>query len=294
VVRLSGSATSRVSFCVRGLRVRRALVLRWLAHRALGPILFALNLRRPSGAVQAWACVERKVKGSMMLKPCSRAITFFVLILVTVSTAQTTGSAVDQFQSLQAELRASHKANDWHSNLVSASKLKGFLHEAPDSLLEVARAEVHVGNLNAALHEIEQFVRMGQPTDLLVTSPDFAALVKDVSFTKLQSGMTANRVAISLGSTGFCCRTPASWSRMWTMIRVLSGSSSPACGKRKSFRPSLVEPVLILQKRRTIGPWWLLRLIPHVVCFGQPRLRCETLASPPKRIWASRRCFAMT
>ena len=144
----------------------------------------------------------------MILKPCSSATAYFVLILVTLSTAQKTGSAVEQFQCLQAKLRASHKANDWHSNLVIASKLKEFLNEAPDSLLEVARADAHVGDLNAVFYEMAQFVRMGQSTDLLATSPEFAALVKDVDFTKIQSGMAANRVAILLGSTAFLLWDP--------------------------------------------------------------------------------------
>jgi hypothetical protein len=57
-----------------------------------------------------------------------------------------------QFQKLRLELRKSHASNQWHSNLVSAKKLKGLLNEAPDSLLEVARADVRVGDIDAALH----------------------------------------------------------------------------------------------------------------------------------------------
>jgi sugar lactone lactonase YvrE len=132
-----------------------------------------------------------------------RTLTAFLLILVTVSNAKQSGSAVEQFQSLKEELRKSHASNDWHANLASANKLKELLNEAPRSLLEVARADAQVGDLNAAFRELQQFVRMGQSTDVLATSPDFGALVKNGGFTKIQNGMEANRSSISLGSTAF-------------------------------------------------------------------------------------------
>lgn len=139
----------------------------------------------------------------MVRKHYKRTLSSFLLILVTASTAKQSGSAVEQFQSLRAELRKSHASNDWHSNLVSANKLKELLNEAPRSVLEVARADVLVGDQNAALHELEQFVRMGQSADLRATSADFSPLLKNENFTKIQSGMEANRSSISLGSTAF-------------------------------------------------------------------------------------------
>ena len=91
---------------------------------------------------------------------------------------------------------------------MSANGLKELLSEAPDSLLEVARAKVHLGDLNAALRELEQFVRMGQSTDLLETSSDFAALLKTENFAEIRNGMKANRSAISRGSTAFLLSDP--------------------------------------------------------------------------------------
>jgi sugar lactone lactonase YvrE len=44
---------------------------------------------------------------------------------------------------------------------------------------------------------------MGQSRDLLATSPDFAPLLKNTDFAKIQTGMEGNRSAISLGSTDF-------------------------------------------------------------------------------------------
>jgi hypothetical protein len=125
------------------------------------------------------------------------------LALATASTAKRTETAIEEFHSLRKTLRESHAANDWRSNLASATRLKELLNEAPNSLLEVARADVRVGDVKAAVHELEQFVRMGQSTDLLAASADFSALLKNGDFAKIQSGMEANRSSISLGSTAF-------------------------------------------------------------------------------------------
>jgi sugar lactone lactonase YvrE len=134
------------------------------------------------------------------MKPVPAALVI-VCILVTASTAQQTDSAVEHFRSLQAELRKSRAAKDWRSNLLSADHLKEFLNESPNSLLEVSRANVHVGDLEAAFHELDQFVRMGQAVDLLATAADFAPLLKEASFARIRDGMKANQRPISLGST---------------------------------------------------------------------------------------------
>ena len=137
----------------------------------------------------------------MILETYKRALACVLLILTAASTAKEMGSAVEQFQGLQVKLQESHKANDWHSNLVSANELKELLNGDPDSLLEVARAEVHLDNLNGAFRELEEFTRMGQSIDLLATSADFAPLLRHANFTRIQNAMKANRSSISTGST---------------------------------------------------------------------------------------------
>jgi hypothetical protein len=144
----------------------------------------------------------------MVLETCKRALASVLLILGTASTAKQTGSAVERFQSLQVKLRESHSANDWRSNLVSANELKELLNEAPDSLLEIARADVHVDDLKAAFRELEQFTRMGQSTDLLAKSSDFVPLLKNANFARIQNAMKANQSLISTGSTAFQLSDP--------------------------------------------------------------------------------------
>ncbi len=125
---------------------------------------------------------------------------FFV---VTSLTAERAGSAIEQLQSCQGELQKSRAAKDWPSSLAAATKLKSLLNDNPTTLLEVARAEVHVGDLKAASAELQQFVRMGQASDLPLQSPEFAALRAEPEFATVQNGIEANRARISLASDAF-------------------------------------------------------------------------------------------
>jgi len=125
------------------------------------------------------------------------------ILLVTASTAIQKGSAVRQFQTLQESIRTSRASKDWRSNVASARELKEFMNESPDSLLEVARAEIHAGELEDAAHNVQQFARMGQSTDLLETSKEFAPLRDQTGFAEIQRTMKANRISIAIASTAF-------------------------------------------------------------------------------------------
>ena len=139
----------------------------------------------------------------MPWREAKTTLTSVLLILISAPFTSESPSAAERFQSLQAQLRKSHASNDWRPNLASANELSELLNEAPNSLLEIARAEIHLGDLESAIQNIEQFVRMGQSTDLLETSAEFAPLRKTRSFATIQSGMKANRSAIALGSALF-------------------------------------------------------------------------------------------
>ena len=144
----------------------------------------------------------------MANKSCQMELTSVLLILVLAPGTSKSPSAAERFQSLQAQLRKSHASSDWRSNLASANELSELLNGAPNSLLEIARAEIHLGDLDPAIRNIGQFVRMGQSTDLLETLAEFAPLRKTRSFASIQSGMKANRSAIALGSTVFMLSDP--------------------------------------------------------------------------------------
>jgi sugar lactone lactonase YvrE len=129
-----------------------------------------------------------------------------VLILICTSVAlgaSQSSSAIEQFQGLKMKLRSARKAGDWNAFLIAANQQKDLLNGAPDSLLEVARAQVHTGDIDAALRSLKQFVNMGQSTGIIATLPDFAPILKNAETSSIRAGMEINVKAVSLASTAF-------------------------------------------------------------------------------------------
>jgi sugar lactone lactonase YvrE len=145
----------------------------------------------------------------MISQTCQRLLSSALLALVVESTGHSAGSAIKQLQTLQAELRRSHQNNDWHSNLASAFRQKDLLNGAPESLLEIARAQLQIGESDRAFDQLEQVAQMGQSEDLIAISSDFSALAKDSRWTRLQNAFAANRSLKSLARTAFPLSDPA-------------------------------------------------------------------------------------
>jgi hypothetical protein len=126
------------------------------------------------------------------------------LALVPQCPAQTPQTAAtSQFEKLRTHLRDSHKQNDWQGNLGYARQQLALLNGAPRALLEVARAELNLGDTESGLQLLEQFARMGQAMDLAPLAPDAAALAANPRFQQVQRAMEANRAAVALGTTLF-------------------------------------------------------------------------------------------
>ena len=132
-----------------------------------------------------------------------RALSSMILILVAASLPRHTGSAVDEFQLIRRQLHDSRVANDWRASLASAIELKQLMHGAPNSLLEVARAEAKVGDAKAALRALGEFAQMGQSTDLISTLPEFTSLKTEEGFAGVQGAMKANLSPVSVGRLAF-------------------------------------------------------------------------------------------
>jgi len=144
-------------------------------------------------------CRERPF--ATMLIP-KRAV-LLLLILATATNGQPSGSAGERFQRLRDKVRQARSGKDWHANVESARELARFLNESPESLLELARAQVHAGDLDGAVQNVQQFVRMGQVTGLIETSDEIAPLRNTASFPQILRGMKENGSAISHASTAF-------------------------------------------------------------------------------------------
>jgi hypothetical protein len=84
-------------------------------------------------------------------------------------------SAVQVFQEFQQRLTAEEARADWAAYLADAQRLKSFLNESPASGLEVARAQLQLGQRAQALAEVNRFLDMGQTNDLL-DSPLFRTI----------------------------------------------------------------------------------------------------------------------
>ena len=111
--------------------------------------------------------------------------------------------ATEQLRQLQSGLRQARAASDWPAYLATAERLQTFLNAAPRPLLEVARAQLHVGNTDAALQALSQFAAMGQAADLPGLAQEFAALPPGPALQRLQERMTANARPVALGSSAF-------------------------------------------------------------------------------------------
>ena len=110
---------------------------------------------------------------------------------------------------MQEKLRTAPTNHDWSGSVAGAKSLVELLNGAPDSILELARAKVHTGDLDGAFDDLEKFVRMGQSTDLLTASFEFAPLRKQPEFARVLDDMAKNRVAISLARTALHLSEPA-------------------------------------------------------------------------------------
>jgi hypothetical protein len=135
--------------------------------------------------------------------------TALFLCLITCSLSSRADTAIADFQAMQEKLRAARKNHDWSGSVAGAKNLVELLNGAPDSILELARAKVHTGDFAGAFSDLEKFVQMGQSTDLLAESSEFALLRKQPEFAKVQDGMAKNRVAISLARTALHLSEPA-------------------------------------------------------------------------------------
>ena len=132
-----------------------------------------------------------------------------IFFLITLSLAADANTAIAEFQTIQEKLRAARSNQDWTVSLASANDLTQLLNGQPDGILELARAKVHTGDVAGALRDLEQFARMGQSTDLVSTSPEFAPLREKPEFVTIQAAMKENRSAISLGTVAVRLSNPA-------------------------------------------------------------------------------------
>ena len=118
-------------------------------------------------------------------------------------------NAIAEYKSIQQNLRNARTNHDWSASLTSANDLSQRLNGTPNSLLELARAKLHTNDFADAIRDLQQFARMGQSTDLLTASPEFAPIRQQAGFESITAAMKENRTPVSLGSVAFRLSDPA-------------------------------------------------------------------------------------
>ncbi len=106
-------------------------------------------------------------------------------------------SAVAQFQTLQHSLMQDRAQKDWRAYLADAQRMRAFLNDSPLSNLEVARAELQVGDAKAAAAATGRFLAMGQ-VNAILSSPVFAQIRLG-----LEDAVKANEAAVSHARQAF-------------------------------------------------------------------------------------------
>jgi hypothetical protein len=132
-----------------------------------------------------------------------RSILPLLLILAGASRGNPTDSAIERFQKLRDKIHQARNSKDWRANVEGAHELEQFLNESPQSLIESARAQVHANDLNGALGKAQKFAHMGQYTDLIETSAEFAPLRDAPGYSQIAKQMQENRTPVSLATTVF-------------------------------------------------------------------------------------------
>lgn len=112
-------------------------------------------------------------------------------------------SAKEQLQQLQTALHDAHVHNDWPSYLKNSRKLKEFTNGSPSSVLQLMSAEASAGNVDRALSEYKEYVRMGQADEDVLQLKQFDALRIDPRFAAIHQEMAANLASQSIASQVF-------------------------------------------------------------------------------------------
>jgi hypothetical protein len=127
----------------------------------------------------------------------------FLLAAVPQLHAQPTPSARQQYESLAKNLLDAKTSKNWPAYTAAAIDLQQLLNSSPDSFIRLARAYVFNNDLPAAIRTLQQYVAMGQFSDEVRTSADFAPLRALPEFAAIQAAMEANQSPVSRGSTEF-------------------------------------------------------------------------------------------
>ena len=142
-----------------------------------------------------------------MLRFAAQGLACASIMAFTACLAGTLSSAAEQLAQLRQQMGASQARMDWQANLRYARLQRELLNGAPRSQLDVARAELRLGETQLGLRDLAVFARMGQTADLAQVFPNMTGLADQEA--SVRQSLEANGGEISRASLSFTLADPA-------------------------------------------------------------------------------------
>ncbi|HEX8807194.1 MAG TPA: hypothetical protein VF741_09595 [Candidatus Aquilonibacter sp.] len=127
-------------------------------------------------------------------------------LLLAAATIVTTTNA--QFTALVAQMQRERATKQWEAYRKSAFDLSEILNQSPDTMIEVARADVHLGNRDTALKNLFFYSAMGGGDPAVLLLPDFAPLRSTRQFANIMQAVRTNAQPVNTATTAFTLSDP--------------------------------------------------------------------------------------
>lgn len=106
-------------------------------------------------------------------------------------------TASDQLAEIQQRLREDKARSDWQAFLIDATRSSEFVHGSPGAQLEIARAQLNLGNATAAKATVARVLAMGA-THPILASPLFLPVVEALGPLRAASEKVVTSAAVAL------------------------------------------------------------------------------------------------
>ena len=116
---------------------------------------------------------------------------------------QLPSGAKTKYGELASVMRQAREQDEWKTYLQHARELQQLLNSSPTTWLNLARGRVHLKQTENALSAMQTFADMQQSADILLTSPEFAAVRELPNFAVLRDSMRANETPVSTAVPAF-------------------------------------------------------------------------------------------
>jgi sugar lactone lactonase YvrE len=130
------------------------------------------------------------------------------LIALSAPTPLAAETARETLGKIGVDMHNAYMRHEWPAYLANAKKQAELLNGSPLSHVEMARAQVHVNDLNAALNELRVFVRMGQSLEVLGSFPELASLTEMPAFVPIRAASALNNQPITRSSVVLHLKSP--------------------------------------------------------------------------------------